>query len=71
MIKLSLILRLPVSPGVAQFAIETAHAGSFKRVENNEKVPAFTLQNHSGDVYADTDLLDKRTLAPSRIYQLP
>ncbi|MDB4224863.1 SCO family protein [Granulosicoccus sp.] len=62
MIKLRLILRLLLSIGVAQLAITTVHAGPFKRVENSEKVPAFTLQNHSGDVFTHSDLLDKWTL---------
>ena len=44
------------------FLLGTAHAGPFKRVEEGQVVPDFTLKTHNGGVFTNADLLDKWTL---------
>ena len=54
--------RFSILLSLVLFLVQTVHAGPFKRVDDADLMPDFTLQDHNGDVFTNADLLDKWTL---------
>ena len=55
-------IRFSILLSLVLFLVQTVHAGPFKRVDDADLMPDFTLQDHNGDVFTNADLLDKWTL---------